>query len=189
MAEFFSELKRRHIYRVGAAYVVVAWALTQVIDVLSQIFDLPSSIARPAVILLAIGFPVALVAAWMIESKPHQAVASAVLSKPTIVDWTLCGALAVVLLFLSYRQIAPTLDATQRAATPTGSVSIAVLPFANLSGDASQEFFSDGMTEEITAALAKVPDLRVVGRTSAFQFKGAEQGFAQRSARRSARRI
>ena len=172
MAEFFSELKRRHIYRVGAAYVVVAWALTQVIDVLSQIFDLPSSIARPAVILLAIGFPVALVAAWMIESKPHQAVASAVLSKPTIVDWTLCGALAVVLLFLSYRQIAPTLDATQRAATPTGSVSLAVLPFSNLSGDASQEFFSDGMTEEITAALAKISNFQVVGRTSAFEFKG-----------------
>ncbi len=96
MAEFFAELKRRHIYRVGAAYVVVAWAITQVIDVLSQVFDLASWIAQSAIVLLAIGFPVALLVAWTIESKPHQAVASAVRSKPTIVDWTLCGALAVV---------------------------------------------------------------------------------------------
>jgi adenylate cyclase len=180
MTDFFAELKRRHIYRVGAAYVVVAWAITQVIDVLSQIFDLPGSISRPAIILLAVGFPVALIAAWMIECKPHAAVASAVRSKPTIVDWTLCGALAVVIVLIGYQQIAPS-DATTRqggvnaarqaAASPATAVSLAVLPFANLSGDASQEFFSDGITEEITAALARVADLRVVARTSAYQFR------------------
>ena len=181
MAEFFAELKRRHIYRVGAAYVVVAWVIAQAVDMLSQVFALPGWIAQPAVILLAIGFPVALIAAWMIESKPHRAVASAVRSKPTIVDWTLCGALAVVLLFMGYQQIAPSSDATTRqagvdaarkaAASPATAVSLAVLPFSNLSGDPSQEFFSDGITEEITSALARVPDLRVVARTSAYQFR------------------
>ncbi len=180
MANFFAELKRRHIYRVGAAYVVVAWALAQGIELLSQIFELSGSIARPAVILLAIGFPVALIAAWMIESKPHQAVASAVHSKPTAVDWTLIGALAVVLLFMGYRQLVPTpqagVDAARSASlNPAGAISLAVLPFTNLSSDPEQEFFSDGITEEITAALARVPDLRVVGRTSAFQFKGQNQ--------------
>ena len=181
MVEFFAELKRRHIYRVGAAYVVVAWALTQVIDVLSQIFDLPGSIARPAVVLLAIGFPVALIAAWMLESKPHAAITRAVHSKPTIVDWSLCGSLVAVLLFMTYQQIGPSAGTTRQTTVdsarstsldPAGAISVAVLPFTNLSSDPEQEFFSDGMTEEITAALAKVPDLRVVARTSAFEFKG-----------------
>ena len=181
MAEFFAELKRRQIYRVGAAYVVVAWALAQGVGLLSQIFALPSWIAQPVVILLVIGFPVALVATWVIESKPHEAVASSVKSKPTIVDWTLVGALAVVLLFMGYRQLVPAPDATIRqagveaarsaASSTAGAISIAVLPFANLSGDPSQEFFSDGITEEITSALARVPDLRVVARTSAYQFR------------------
>ena len=181
MAEFFAELKRRHIYRVGATYVVVAWVVVQVIDVLSQIFELPGSIARPAVILLAIGFPVALIAAWMIESKPHQAVASAVKSKPAIVDWTLCGALAVVLLFMAYQKIAGSSDsmapqagveaARSASLNPRTGVSLAVLPFANLSDDESQTFFSDGITEEIITALARIPDLRVVARESAAQFK------------------
>jgi len=182
MADFFAELKRRHIYRVGAAYVVVAWALTQGVAVLAQVFSLPSWIAQTAIVLLALGFPLALIAAWMIESKPHQAVASAVASKPTAVDWTLIGALAVVLLFMGYQQLAPSPDMTAlqgdvnaaRSASldPRAGVSLAVLPFANLSGDTSQEFFSDGMTEEITSALVKVPSLRVVARTSAFGFKG-----------------
>ena len=93
----------------------------------------------------------------------------------------LTGALAVVIGIFIYQQIgmAPGARIAQQqqagvaSATPSpGGISIAVLPLVNLSGDASQEFFSDGMTEEITAALAKVPGLRVLGRTSAFQFKG-----------------
>ena len=94
----------------------------------------------------------------------------------------LAGALVVVIVLVSYQQLAPSRFAgtAQQGApnsaapsqTPSAGISLAVLPFANLSGDAAQEFFSDGMTEEITAALAKVPGLTVLGRTSAFQFKG-----------------
>ena len=115
MANFFAELKRRHIYRVGAAYVVVAWALTQLVEILAQVFTLPLWIAQAAIVLLAIGFPVALLITWTIESKPHEAVAAAVRSKPTIVDWTLCGALALVLIFIGYQQIAPSSEATRQA--------------------------------------------------------------------------
>ena len=106
-------------------------------------------------------------------------------SRPLLTAFQLCTALAIlagVLIvtgaFISYRQFAlfgtrQAVVTEQTASAPQGSaVSIAVLPFANLSGDANQEFLSDGMTEEITAALAKIRDLRVVGRTSAFQFKG-----------------
>ena len=99
-------------------------------------------------------------------------------------DWALMGALVVVIALVSYQQLAPApgaRTAQQQAgvaaaraasASPAGAISIAVLPFENLSADPEQEFFSDGMTEEITSALAKIPDLRVVARTSAFQFKG-----------------
>jgi TolB-like protein len=184
MTDFFVELKRRHIYRVGAAYVVAAWALTQVVEILAQVFTLPLWIAQAAIALLALGFPIALILAWVIESKPHEAVAAAVREKPTIVDWALCGALAFVTLLIGYQQLAPSADPTRlagmdaakgAAVSRADAVSLAVLPFANLSSDPEQEFFSDGITEEITSALARVPDLRVVGRTSAFQFKGQNQ--------------
>jgi TolB-like protein len=81
------------------------------------------------------------------------------------VDWTLIGALVLVIALVSYQQLAP--QSPTRAST--GTISIAVLPFDNLSGDQGQQFFSDGMTEEITSALARVPNLRVLGRTSVFQ--------------------
>ena len=185
MAEFFAELKHRHIYRVGAAYVVAAWALTQLVEILAQVFALPLWIAQTAIVLLAIGFPIALIVAWTIESKPHEAVAAAVRSKPTIVDWTLCGAMGVVVLLIGYQQLAPRSGVTAPAGgvdaarstslDPAIAISLAVLPFANLSSDPEQQFFSDGITEEITAAIAKITDLRVVARTSAFQFKGQNQ--------------
>jgi TolB-like protein len=168
MAEFFAELKRRHIYRVGAAYVVVAWAVAQVVDLLSQVFALPSWIAQPAIIVIAVGFPIALLVTWVVESKPQQVIASAVRSKPTTLDWMLFGSVAVLIALSGYRLIVPSSNTEPRQA---GAISIAVLPFQNLSGDAEQEFFSDGITEEITSALARVPDLRVVARTSAYQFR------------------
>ena len=180
MADFFAELKRRHIYRVGAAYVVVAWALTQLVEILAQVFTLPLWIAQTAIVLLAIGFPAALIAAWVIENKPHQAMVAAVRSKPTVLDWGLFGAIALLIAVTGYQtSVRPAAEkqagveaAREAAASPATAVSVAVLPFANLSGDANQEFFSDGITEEITGALTKVPDLRVVARTSAFEFKG-----------------
>ncbi len=97
----------------------------------------------------------------------------------------LAGALIVATAFISYRQFAPlgaqpgVVAERAAAADPASAISIAVLPFLNLSGDANQEFFSDGMTEEITSALAMVPDLKVVARTSAFQFKGEKNDIAR----------
>ncbi|MFT5511268.1 MAG: TolB-like protein [Hyphomicrobiaceae bacterium] len=184
MGNFFAELRRRHIYRIGAGYVVVAWGITQILDVLSQLFALPDWIAQPAVIVLAIGFPVTLTVAWLIEGKAHEAVASAVRSKATTVDWLLLGAVALVLAAIGYQQFAPSVPqqiavetVRQDAASPVMAVSVAVLPFANMSNDPEQQFFSDGMTEEISFALAKVADLRVVARTSAFQFREQDRDF------------
>ena len=182
MDNFLAELKRRNIYRVGAAYAVVAWVLLQLVGVLMPVFDLPVWIARAFLLFLAIGFPVALVFAWVHQLAPESGALARVTTGK--LDWALMGALVVVIALVSYQQLAPSPGArtaqdqqagvaAARAASTAkaGAISIAVLPFANLSGDAAQEFFSDGMTEEITAALAKIPDLRVVARTSAFQFK------------------
>src|SRR5262245_16677357 len=157
MGNFFAELKRRHIYRVAAAYAVVAWLLLQVVNNLAPIFDLPPWIARAMVLLLVIGFPLALVLAWLIELKaplPDTA-------KPehVAVDWILACALVAVIALISYEQIGARNPTAQQQASlapsaapgalaPQAGISIAVLPFTNLSGDATQEFFSDGMTEE-----------------------------------------
>jgi adenylate cyclase len=124
------------------------------------------------------GFPVALLFAWMHQLAPVDGGAARAATGK--LDWLLIGALVVIGL-VSYQQLAPspgtrTAEPQQASialgtAMPAG-ISIAVLPFANLSGDAAQEFFSDGMTEEIMTALAKVSAFRVVARESAFQYKG-----------------
>ena len=180
MGNFFAELKRRHIYRVVAAYAVVAWLLLQLVNNVAPIMDAPVWVARSALLFLVLGFPIAIFFAWMRELPPADAVRPV---KATVTDWALIGVLVVVIALVSYQQFAQTRSATElsgveaarRAAAAPAGISIAVLPFVNLSGDAAQEFFSDGMTEEITSALAKVPTLIVIGRTSAFQFKGRSE--------------
>ncbi len=178
MSSFFAELKRRHIYRVGAAYAVVAWVLLQLVANVAPILDLPPWIARAVLLLLAIGFPLALILA-LIRRPPAERG-----TRTTTWDWVLAGTLLAVTLLVTY-QLVPSqpsitaqrsgIDAERTASAAKTGISIVVLPFGNLSGDATQEFFSDGLTEEITAALAKIPDLHVVARTSAFQFKGKNQ--------------
>ncbi len=187
MGGFFAELKRRHIYRVAAAYAVVAWVLLQLVNNVAPILDLPVWVARAFLLALVIGFPVAVLLAWIVEAAPQNAVGNgaknaAPAPSSTKVDWVIAGALIVVIALVSYQQLAPSqsvrtaqASATPAVSAPAGGISIAVLPFGNLSGDAGQEFFSDGMTEEITAALAKVKDLQVVARASAFQFKGEKK--------------
>jgi TolB-like protein/tetratricopeptide (TPR) repeat protein len=185
MAEFFAKLKRRNIFRVAAAYAVVAWVVMQLAANVTPILDLPPWIARAVLLLLVIGFPLALVFAWVHEIAPGSVTRGAGWGDrreagPSRADWILTGALVAVIAIFVYQQLVassvvttrPGVDsAKEAAASPGAAVSLAVLPFANLSGDPSQEFFSDGITEEITSALAKVPDLRVVARTSAYQFR------------------
>src|SRR6266567_2271140 len=105
MGNFFAELKRRHIYRVAAAYAVVAWVLLQLVNNVAPILDLPPWVARAFLLLLVIGFPVALLFAWMRELAPADgATARAATGK---LDWALIGALVVVIALVSYQQFAP----------------------------------------------------------------------------------
>jgi TolB-like protein/Flp pilus assembly protein TadD len=179
MGEFFAELKRRHMFRVAAAYAVVAWLLLQIVNNVAPGLNLPNWVVSAFIVLLALGFPIALLFAWIHQLAPGDGAAGS--AKTTRLDYALIGAVALVVGIFLYQQIASTSGgqtapvpqaSTAPPAPASGDISIAVLPLANLSGDAAQEFFSDGMTDEITTALTKVPNLRVVGRTSAFQFKG-----------------
>src|SRR5262249_9777435 len=136
----------------------------------------PDWAATLVIVLLAVGFPVALLFSWIQQLAPAGSAAGQ--AKTNRLDWILAGGIAAVIAIFLYQQFAPRqagVASVSPSQTQGRAVSIAVLPFANLSGDASQEFFSDGMTEEITAALAKVTGLTVVARTSAFQFKGQNQ--------------
>jgi TolB-like protein len=177
MGDFFAELRQRHIVRVAAAYAVVAWVLIQIVNNLIPMLHLPDWAGTLVLVLLGVGFPVALVFAWCLdlsraESRPAK-------TPNARMDFILAGTMVLFIGLILYQQFAPA-TATRTAQTavapspaaPTNGIALAVLPFANVSGDPGQEFFSDGMTDEIMTALAKVPSLRVVGRESAFSFKG-----------------
>src|SRR5258705_855581 len=151
MGNLFAELKRRHIYRVAAAYAVVAWVLIQLVNNVAPALRLPEWAPTFVIVLLLVGFPVMLLIAWMRELAPADgSAARAVTGK---LDWFLAGALVVVIALVSYGQLAPSrtaatqqagLEAARTAAVAPAGSSIAVLPFVNLSDDPQQEFFSDG---------------------------------------------
>jgi adenylate cyclase len=182
MAKLFAELRRRQMFRVAAAYAVVAWLLIQLVNNLAPMLRLPEWAGSFFLVVLIVGFPVVLVFAWVHELGAPQADGTTARAATAKLDWVLIGALAIAIGLMSYQQLAPSPSARavqQAAVVPSafspgqpGGIPIAVLPFVNVSGEATQEFFSDGMTDEIASALARVPALRMVGRTSAFQFKG-----------------
>jgi adenylate cyclase len=183
---FFSELKRRNVYKVAVAYAVGGWALSQGIAQLFPVFDVPNWAIRLIVLLIIIGFPVAVVLAWAFEITPEgiKRTEDVDFSGPRVPKkhvWiyvVIIGALVSVGLFFLGRYTAingaPRQDAsaarTEAAAVPNKS--IAVLPFENLSDDKNTAYFSDGITEEILNALTQIPNLKVAARRSAFQFKG-----------------
>jgi TolB-like protein/Flp pilus assembly protein TadD len=176
---FFSELKRRNVYKVAIAYIVAGWALSQGIAQVFPVFDVPTWIIRLIVLLIIIGLPIVLVLAWMFELTPEglkrtEDVDLARLGPPSHA-WmyvAVLGALASVALFFVGRYTAgshATLRQSEAAIGPQKS--IAVLPLLNESGDPGDEYFSDGLSEELIAALAQINGLKVIGRSSSFRFK------------------
>src|SRR5262245_20018486 len=167
MGNFFAELKRRHMYRVAAAYAVVAWLLLQLVNNLTPALNLPNWVATSVVVLLAVGFPLALLFAWIQHMAPVDGAAQQ--TNATRLDGILAAGIAVVIAIFLFQQLVPAsptvkqqagVDAARSAAASSAGISIAVLPFANVSADPDQEFFSDGMTDEISGVLAKIPDLK-----------------------------
>jgi TolB-like protein/tetratricopeptide (TPR) repeat protein len=186
---FFTELKRRNVYKVAAAYAVVAWLLMQVASQIFPFFEIPNWVVRLVVLLLILGFPVVLIIAWAFEVTPEgiqrTEAADAAGQRSRGVVWiyiVLTGAALSVGLFFVGRYTAghatPRHDASPartEAATAIPQKSIAVLPLVNESGDPKDEYFSDGLSEELIAALAQISGLKVIGRSSSFRFKDGKE--------------
>ena len=177
-----SELKRRNVYKVAVAYIVGGWALSQGIAQVLPVFDIPNWIIRLLVVLIIIGFPIAVACAWAFELTPEG------LKRTEQVDLTtpqrihgvwiyivLIGVAVSISLFFLGRYTAPT-----GLRSGDGNKSIAVLPFATLSDDQDDAYFADGVQDQILTNLAKVSDLRVISHTSVRQYKtGAERNMRE----------
>ena len=172
MEALFRELKRRNVIRVAAAYTVVAWIVVQVAATVFPMLGIDEAAGKPIVVLAAIGFPVAVLISWFYQWTPggimtEEAAEAAGYAKATgfgrQIDFVIIALLVVAVGWLVYER---------DVGRGTAGNSIAVLPFVNNSGDPGQEYFSDGVAEEILNMLAQVPGLRVTARTSSFQFKG-----------------
>jgi len=180
---FFAELKRRNVYKVAVAYGVVAWLLMQIASQIFPFFEIPNWVVRLVVLLLIIGFPVALIIAWAFEVTPEGVkrteAADAAGQRSRGVAWiyvVLIGvALSVGLFFVGRYTAGHATPRPSEAATPIPEKSIAVLPLVNESGDPKDEYFSDGLSEELIAALAQISGLKVIGRSSSFRFKDRKE--------------
>jgi adenylate cyclase len=195
---FFAELKRRNVIRLAGLYLVGAWLIVQVAGTVLPSFDVPSWVLRTLIILLALGFVPALVLSWVFELTPEglkrdedvapeQSIAPQTARR---MDRTIMAVLALALAYFGFDKfvLAPRREAARdglpaesmgrQASLPPGpaidSKSIAVLAFANLSDDKSNEYFTDGVSEELLNVLSKIPGLKVSARTSAFHFKGKD---------------
>lgn len=174
---FFRELKRRNVFKVAIAYLTAAWLLIQVTETLVLMLTPPDWVPRLVVLLLAIGFLPALIIAWAYELTPggircdrdvdRSQSAGKVAGRK--LDFAIIAMLALAIAYLlvdRYVFVSPP-DAVGK--------SIAVLPFINISDDAGNEYFSEGMSDEIRNLLGQIPDLKVIGRTSSHKFKGKEE--------------
>src|SRR5947207_2859624 len=188
LSSFFAELRRRNVIRFAGLYLVGAWLLVQVASTVLPMFGAPDWLPRSIVILLAIAFLPALIFSWVFELtpeglkrdedvKPEESIAPQTARRMNRMI------IAVLVLALGYFVfdkfvLTPKREAARVAAESTTTVdahSLAVLPFVNMSGDAANEYFSDGISEEILNVLARTPQLPVAARTSSFSFKSKTQ--------------
>jgi TolB-like protein/tetratricopeptide (TPR) repeat protein len=171
---FFAELKRRRVGKVAITYGAIAWAVTEASSVVLPALRLPDWTVTFVVVFLMVGFPVAMVLAWIFDVGPQGIERTEPLAgepKSTHLRLRLAyGAVVLVLMaalgYLLYER------GFDRAHASQAHSSIAVLPFTNLSGDPARDYFSDGMSEELLNLLARVPGLQVASRTSSFAYKG-----------------
>jgi len=188
---FFAELKRRNVVRVGIAYAVIGWCLAQVAEFAFENFGAPEWVLKTFIVALLLGLPIALFFAWAFELTPEgvkrekdvDRSRSITHSTGRKLDFVIIGALVIALgYFVWERQSGPEqVELAEKMSVATADEassrgpdkrSIAVLPFVNMSSDQEQEWFADGLTEEILNSLARTPDLLVASRTSSFQYKG-----------------
>ena len=195
MSGLFQELKRRNVFRIGAAYLLASWLLLQIVDIVGPILHLPDDFARYLLFLLIVGLLPALAFAWVFEWTPRGVKRDSQIDHPQSLarrtgrklDRAIIVILALAVGLLLFDKLtkkgpdtvshggAPQLTGAageQLYPVPFSSKSVAVLPFVSMSNGPDDDYFSDGLTEEIINGLAQVPDLLVTARTSVFHFKG-----------------
>ena len=186
MSNLFQELKRRNVVRVGIAYLVVGWLIIEVIDTIAPRLDMPEWVPTFFIILVLVGFPLALFFSWAYELTPqgvkktHEVDADASITHSTgrKLDRVIIAALVVALGYFAWDKFGAEPDPGTTIAS-AGVPIIAVLPFVNMSSDAEQEYFSDGISEEILNVLARTEGLQVVSRTSSFAFKDSGKSITE----------
>src|SRR5215831_5945750 len=182
---FFAELKRRHVYRAAIAYGVAAWLLVQIATQVFPFFEIPSWIVRLIVLTAILGFPIALTIAWAFEMTPEGLKRDdEIRPNEHIPRWSTRRFLALIISVAILAAGVPLVHLSRSkpiflsrvtdASTPSQK-SVAVLPLLNESGGPDDEYFSDGLSEELIAALAQVKGLKVIGRSSSFRFKGQKE--------------
>jgi TolB-like protein/Tfp pilus assembly protein PilF len=197
---FFSELKRRNVFRVSAAYLVVSWLLLQVIDTLVPILSLSDAFGRGMFLVLVIGFPVVLIVSWVFELTPEgiqtqsEADESGYKTSSSKLNAVVISGLALALVFVVVDQyileenpnqsfdvaVEPVTEQTVEQTTERNLRSIAALPFANESADEENaEFFANGMHDELLTYLTKINDLKVISRTSVMEYKDTIKNMRQ----------
>src|SRR2546421_491470 len=198
--KFLGELQRRNVYRVAVTYMVVSWVLIQIATQVFPFFEIPIWAVRVVVLLLVLGFPVALILAWAFELTPegikrtedvpaHESIRHHT-GRKLLALAAVAAAIAVALFLVQFARRSWT--PAKQDSTPALEVaqaipekSIAVLPFSNLSGDQENAFFADGIQDEVLANLAKVAELKVISRTSVMLYKAG----TPRNAREIGRRL
>lgn len=179
---FFGELKRRNVYKVTVAYLVVAWLVIQAASILLPTFEAPAWVMKAFVVFLALGFILAVSISWAFEMTPEGMKRTADVSPEELRSLPYWSKKKFAAFIVSVAVIAAGLFVFQLLRAPTSTVpsksdnkSIAVLPLLNESGDPKDEYFSDGLSEELIAALAQIKELKVIGRSSSFRFKDRKE--------------
>jgi TolB-like protein/Tfp pilus assembly protein PilF len=183
---FFAELKRRNVYKVAVAYAVVGWLIAQIATQIFPFLEIPNWVVRLVIVLIAIGFPIALVMAWAFETTPQGIKRTEVAdAMPATAGnkkhaWiyvvAIGGAISVALFFLGRYTVADRATPRRSEAATNSAISnksIAVLPFANLSRDPDNAYFAAGIQDEIITRLSKITDLNVISCTSTQRFKSS----------------
>ena len=191
-ATFFTELKRRKVYRVAVAYAIVAWLLIQAASILFPTFEAPLWVMKVFVTAVILGFPVALILAWAFELTPEgirraEEVAPRESKTPKagrkltaiIVAAAVLAAALLAFQFTRTRSSATAELPKQSAPVASMDKSVAVLPFENLSSDKENAFFAQGIQDEIITTLSKISGLRVISRTSTAHYESAPQNLPE----------
>jgi TolB-like protein len=176
----FEELKRRNVLRVTVAYIVIAWLTLQVGDTLAPALRLPEWTNSALAFFLILGFPLAIFLAWAYELTPEGLRKEKDVDRANSIthitgrklDFLIIAVLSVALTYFAFDKFALGPSPEAVVGQPAADKSIVVLPFADLSPEGDQGYFSDGIAEELLNLLAGIPELRVISRSSAFSFKG-----------------